>query len=216
MANNVPKPKTRGKSQRHLIEPHRHLLGELPDKAVADIAGVSMWAVRGYRLKLGIPARGKGKVKRVAKRASTVARKRAGRTSPLDAYVHLLGTLTDKAVAAKAGVSVGSVYQYRRNRKIPSLRANRKAGVLSMPAVAVVEAPAAARAKPRSAAPKKAPVVVAAPDEKLAQDLFAFKVVFTLGHEGVVVGATLADAAARIEATRYGEVMSIARVGAML
>ena len=226
-----------GKSQQHLLEPHRHLIGTMPDLALAKIAGVSMWSVRGYRIKLGIPARGRGKnlpvakgksasVKATTAGTSTAApkpkpkpkpklkrkRKSGRRDSPIDAYAHLLGTMTDKDLAKRAGVSSGSVYQYRRNRGIPSLRANRKSGgvVATVAAATPVAAPAAAApvAAPAPAPSALAPVV--------HETMYAFKVVFVLGNEGVAMGRTIADAASRLAVSGHGAVQSITRLAEML
>lgn len=40
----------------HPVAPWRHRLGHEPDPDIAAEVGVSMWVVRGYRLKLGLPA----------------------------------------------------------------------------------------------------------------------------------------------------------------
>ena len=39
-----------------LLEPHKGQLGKVSDDAIAELAGVSKWVVRGYRIRLGIPA----------------------------------------------------------------------------------------------------------------------------------------------------------------
>lgn len=43
------------------IEPFADLLGKVPDRVVAEKAGVSLNAVRNYRVKRGIPAAGRGR-----------------------------------------------------------------------------------------------------------------------------------------------------------
>jgi len=57
-------PKRRGKDRkprRSKIDPFRELLGQVPDRVVAEKAGVSLNAVRNYRVKRGIAARGRGR-----------------------------------------------------------------------------------------------------------------------------------------------------------
>jgi hypothetical protein len=59
-------PKKRGKDRkprRSRIDPFEHLLGNVPDRIVAEKAGVSLNAVRNYRVKKGISARGRGRPK---------------------------------------------------------------------------------------------------------------------------------------------------------
>ncbi len=45
--------------RRSRIDPHAHLLGKVPDRVVAEQAGVSLNAVRNYRVKRGIAAAGR-------------------------------------------------------------------------------------------------------------------------------------------------------------
>ncbi len=59
-------PKRRGKDRkprRSKIDPFREQLGQVPDRVVAEMAGVSLNAVRNYRVKRGIAARGRGRPK---------------------------------------------------------------------------------------------------------------------------------------------------------
>ena len=55
-----PAPKRRRKKKPlptdALLEPHKDQLGKVSDDAIADLAGVSKWVVRGYRIRQGIPA----------------------------------------------------------------------------------------------------------------------------------------------------------------
>jgi len=51
------------KPRRSRIDPFQELLGQVPDRVVAEQAGVSLNAVRNYRVKHGIPASGRGRPK---------------------------------------------------------------------------------------------------------------------------------------------------------
>lgn len=63
-----------------------------------------------------------------------------GRKSALDPYLHLLGKMSDKEIAALANVSAENVRAYRMRRSIGSARASRKdeASVVEAPVAAVV------------------------------------------------------------------------------
>lgn len=50
---------TRSRKRQSKIDPFAHLLGQVPDRVVAEKAGVSLNAVRNYRVKRGIPAAGR-------------------------------------------------------------------------------------------------------------------------------------------------------------
>ena len=76
-----------------------------------------------------------------------------GRKSALDPYLHLLGKMSDKEIAALANVSTENVRAYRMRRSIGSARASRK------DEASVVEAPVAAVVTPSEVA---APVPVVA------------------------------------------------------
>ena len=53
------RPSVSGKRKRSKIDPFVHLLGQVPDRIVAEKASVSLNAVRNYRVKKGIQASGK-------------------------------------------------------------------------------------------------------------------------------------------------------------
>ena len=54
-AETKTKTKTKTKTRSNpLLEPFKHRVGTLPDTALAELAGVSMWVVRHYRLGQGI------------------------------------------------------------------------------------------------------------------------------------------------------------------
>jgi hypothetical protein len=51
------------KPRRSRIDPYKEMLGQVPDRVVAEQAGVSLNAVRNYRVKHGIAASGRGRPK---------------------------------------------------------------------------------------------------------------------------------------------------------
>lgn len=128
------------------IEPFRELVGQRPDREVAEMAGVTPEAVRMYRRRHGIPSAPR---KAAASASSTTPRKPRKRRSKLDPFSDLLGTVPDAEVAAMAGVTSENVRAYRRRHGISADWRNKPA------------APAAAPVA--EAAPAAAPVADAAP-----------------------------------------------------
>lgn len=93
--------------RRSRISPFSDKVGQIPDREVAELAGVSTEAVRMYRRRRGIEL--------------TVARKAAGETkrapsrrkSRLDPFFDQLGQVPDAEIAAQAGVTAENVRAYR-------------------------------------------------------------------------------------------------------
>ena len=104
-------------SKDQLIEEHRSLLGTLPDADVAKKAGVSVRTIASFRARHGIPGYSG------PRRPST---NRRPRTSRIDPFQNLLGTVPDRVVAEQAGVSLNAVRNYRVKRGIQAAR--RKSG----------------------------------------------------------------------------------------
>lgn len=61
------RPPPRGQRESRVAS-FRHLLGEVPDRVVADLAGMSLGAIRNYRVKKGIAAAGRMSADEVAQR----------------------------------------------------------------------------------------------------------------------------------------------------
>lgn len=194
------------KSASNPLDAFRDVLGTVPDDVVADRAGVSRRTVANYRARLGIAGYA-GK------------RRRIHRTSSIDPYVAELGTVPDHVIAAKAGVSTNAVRAYRVRREIPSWRASKREGTEVEPAPVAAAAPVAtattrasskAKAAPRAkASPKAVPATSSPPVAGVA-----WRVRFSDGQVAVVIGTTLADAAACAE--RAGAVEAIERLGDLL
>ena len=102
-------PTTRPGSKDEMIKYHFDSLGKVPDAEVAKKAGVSVRTIASFRARHGIP--GYSGPRRTAQ-------SRAPRTSKLDPFVELLGTVPDRVVAEKAGVSLNAVRNYRVKRGI--------------------------------------------------------------------------------------------------
>ncbi len=100
-------------SKDQLIENHQHLLGVVPDSDVAKKAGVSVRTVASYRSRNGVPGY------TGPRRPSA---KRRPRTSRIDPFQKLLGTVPDRVVAEQAGVSLNAVRNYRVKRGIQAAR----------------------------------------------------------------------------------------------
>lgn len=89
---------------------HWDLLGVVPDKEVAEQAGVSVRTVASFRARHGIPAYAG------PRRPATVSRRR----SRIDPFEDLLGQVPDRVIAERAGVSLNAVRNYRVKRGIPA------------------------------------------------------------------------------------------------
>jgi len=126
------------------------VIGALSDKEVAEKAGVSTENVRTYRLRRGIPAAWRGESlealqakqqRRAAKKIKVRPTKRKRRkmrrrrASRLDPYLELLGDISDRELADKAGVTPENVRAYRVRRGIPARwRGDELADVAASPA----------------------------------------------------------------------------------
>ena len=172
------------------------LVGILPDHEVASRTGVHKNTVRNYRIKHGIAGAPRGRGSRTATRT---AKRVTGRGSPLDDYVHLLGTMTDRDLAEQVGVSVGSFYQYRRNRGIPSFRTNRRSGAVGGTSPNIGSEGSTAKAPSTQ-----------------ARSTLAWKVGFANGEEAVVVGDSLVAAVRIATGVERGEIQAISRLGPAL
>lgn len=89
------------------IEEVAHLLGTVPDREVAEAAGVSLRTVAAYRARKGIA--GYSGPRKAPSR---------GRKSKIDPFADEVGRVPDRIIADKAGVSVNAVRNWRRVRGI--------------------------------------------------------------------------------------------------
>lgn len=64
------------------VEDYQDLLGQVPDRVVADLAGMSLGAVRNYRIKHDIPAAGRMPPSTIQARLASWRRSRMGRGEP--------------------------------------------------------------------------------------------------------------------------------------
>ena len=156
------KPRKPRKARASKLEPFRDEVGKLPDKVLAEKAGVSVEGVRMYRKRHGIslspearqprgrkaknpPAAPAAPVEASPTEASVAEAappRRRKRRSKLDPFRESIGTVSDRIIAEKAGVSVQAVRQYRRRHDIPA--APRGAKAAAPEAAAPVAAPVAA------------------------------------------------------------------------
>ncbi len=184
----------RGGSKDALIAHHAVALGQLPDAEVARRAGVSVRTVASFRARHNIPGyRGPRRSPRA----------RAARRSRLDPFAELLGTVPDRVVADRAGVSLNAVRNYRVKRGIAAAARDR--------AREEGEAPA-----PESAAPRSAPAGSAAS----ADGRQAWRVTWRTAEgerHGVLVARDLIEAAEMATKARLGgDVVGLMLAGTML
>ena len=194
------------------LDQHRDIIGSLPDKEVAERAGVTAENVRTYRLRRGIPAlwRGEsaGASKPSAQRPAPSPRPRARRRSALDPYHDRLGRIPDRSLAELAGVSAENVRAYRKRHDIPAYwrgdGAPAPSRTIKQPAASTVPRPAAA---PTPGTGSLAYRVVA---DVGGQDLEFVTFGVDVAHAAQTAGAALAE--------KYpgGRLRSIAVVGVAL
>lgn len=153
--------KAKGKgSGRSKLDAHRDIIGVLSDAEVAGRAGVTPEAVRVYRQRHDIPSK-----RSVAASAPSAAKASAveddkkvaqRRSSKLDHYMDLVGTLPDREVATMAGVTPENVRAFRRRHDIPARWRDEGDEGGEVAAVAAAPVEAAAEAAPAEAAPVEA------------------------------------------------------------
>jgi len=176
------------------------VIGVISDKEVAAKAGISTENVRTYRLRRGIPAAWRGESlealqakqkRRAAKKVKTRPRRpkkrkmRRRRSSKLDPYLELLGDVSDRDLADRAGVTPENVRAYRVRRGIPARWRGEGAG--DGPAERFETSPAAAAR--RGSSPAKSDAAS-----------YAYRVVVEVAGEDreyVVFAADMAEAASR-------------------
>jgi len=180
-ASAAPEPRPGSKDAQ--IEPHRHLLGKVPDPEVAELAGVAQRTIAHYRKMRGIPGY-----------SGPRTTKAGGRKSKIDAYQHLLGVEHDRVVAMKAGVTINAVRNYRTKRGIPAATGRPSAET------------------PRSAVPRSSESNGAAPTPNGVHLAAAWLGVAGEGEarqQRVVVADSITDAARQAEAAGLGHVISL-------
>jgi transcriptional regulator with XRE-family HTH domain len=154
------------RARRSKIDPFHDEVGKIPDRELAEKAGVSVEGVRMYRKRHSIaldPEARQQPGRRSKSASSDVAESpvaespvaesgsaapqaepmRRKRRSKLDPFVSELGVMPDQELAEKAGVSLQAVRQYRRRHNISA--PSREVAAPAAPA-AVVSEPAAASA----------------------------------------------------------------------
>ncbi len=148
-------------TRRERMDAHRHLLGTASDSNIANRAHVTENYVREYRL--SVEKSTVTKTPKTTKATPTAkdlpvvgvpvpTQEPAPRSSKLDAFRHVLGTLPDAEVALLAGVNRKTVVIYRQAHDIAACPRGRGAKAPEAPAErSAVEAPAPVRAsQPRT------------------------------------------------------------------
>ncbi|HCH64551.1 MAG TPA: hypothetical protein DFR83_17225 [Deltaproteobacteria bacterium] len=199
--------------RRSKIAPFSDQVGQISDKEVAGLAGVSTEAVRMYRRRRGIELN-------VAKEA-TLASKRppSRRKSRLDPFYAQLGKVPDAEIAARAGVTPENVRAYRSRHGIKAeYRERRRMETRSRKQAVAVQAPTPTVETPKTPSRKRSsPVVAFKSVGASAQQAFSFNVD---GSEEtwVVVASDVAKAAVRAmaaleEISPGGRIASITYIG---
>ena len=130
-ASAAPQAKAKAKAK---VAAFAHRVGQVPDRVVAERAGLTVGAVRNWRVARGIPAAGRQALPpepHAGPKAVKKARKakRRGRRSRIDPFEQEVGTVPDRVIAAKAGVTVGAVQNFRKVRGIPGFGTGRPPAV---------------------------------------------------------------------------------------
>ncbi len=144
------------------LDPYLDKVGTVPDREVAELAGVTAENVRAFRKRRGIPAgwRGEGQQgdKPKVARKATASKPRQRRKSKLDPFMDKVGVLPDRDVAELAGVSAENVRAFRKRRGIAAgWRAEGSAAAPVIPAAEPVAAPAPAERPVRARRSKLSP-----------------------------------------------------------
>ena len=133
------------------LDPFMDKVGVLPDREVAEMAGVTSENVRAFRKRRGIPAGWRGEstprapalAKPMPKRRRPSSKPAKPRKSKLDPFMDQVGVVPDAQVAELAGVSAENVRAFRKRRGIPAGWRGETAGA---PAAAAKPTPARRRA----------------------------------------------------------------------
>lgn len=184
--------------KRSKIDAYYDLLGTVPDSHVAEKAGVTANAVSNYRRRRGIagydPSQDPAATDAATK--SSTATTKGGRRSKISPFHDQVGTVPDRVIAEKAGVTVNAVSNYRRRRKIPAFEgAYDGPSATSAPSASVTTAPSAPT--PRTSSGERV-YVVTRDDSSTAY----------------VVASSLAEAAQRVD--KHRSVIGIAYLGDVL
>lgn len=217
-ADPPPKPRRTRKAPRTdaMLDGFKNQLGKVPDTEIAEKAGLSMWVVRGYRIRQGIAAFRRSGERTRRKPAPTKGRRKAqrsaGKPSPGLQRVATLhsqvGARPDHEVAEMAGVSVGTVRNYRKRHAIGpaphTARASSKQREPEPPQ------PPARMKRPKV----RAPVRVDPPPTPRTST--AWRVVFESGEERIAISDTLVETAEQIAGSGLGGAQRIERLGVAL
>ena len=189
------------------LAPHLDKVGVLSDREVAELSGVSIQTIVRYRAANGIPS-ARSKQSRKGKKAPSrtpASKVTKRRTSKVEPFRHLLGTVSDSEVAKMAGVTTGAVTNYRHRLGIAARGGGKSA------AKALAPQPKVAAPQPEAPAPQpKSPKAQASLPKK---QMLAYRAQLA-ERTAIVVAPDLVAAARRAEAA--GEVHSLELLGSVL
>jgi hypothetical protein len=186
------------------IDPFRELVGNRPDTVIAELAGLTLSAVRAYRSKHGIPRF----VDQDSNPKVGSSEQNPGSSAPsrsrVAAYEDELGLLTDTVIARKAGLTIGAVRAYRVRKGISSASENKRKAKR-----AALEATAAAL-------PELTKLHSASLQMPTQETTYVWSVQYGAEQTCLVRAADLADAGAVLVRTGIGDVQSVTRLGTLL
>lgn len=186
------------------IDPFRELVGKRPDAVIADLAGLTLSAVRAYRSKHGIPAFSAKRTNPTGATSEKESRASPPSRSRVAAFEDELGLLTDTAIARKAGLTIGAVRAYRVRKGILSASENkRKAKRVALET--------AAAALPELRKTNSASLQKGSPETT-----YVWSVQYGAEQTCLVRASDLADAGAVLVRTGIGDVQSVTRLGPLL
>jgi hypothetical protein len=216
-------------AKRSRLDEFRSVIGTIPDKEVAARAGMSVEGVRLYRKRNNIELEPGARLKRgrrpksasggpasAPRKAATQKRatraSQAGprrRISKLDPYRDMLGSVPDREIADKAGVTAENVRAYRRRHSIPATW--REEGEQTSPL------PKRGRGRPPGVARATRPGRVGTGQQGYSVHV----VVGTTTHEYMIIAPDISSAAEAAQATirsRHpnGEITAIRHLGPAL
>ncbi|MFH1467932.1 MAG: hypothetical protein ABIO70_26335 [Pseudomonadota bacterium] len=130
----APRISSTRKPRKTKLDPYLDKVGLIPDKQVAELAGVTVENVRAYRVRRGIPARWRGEGEgeaavveptpvaeaNVKPAEGAVARVGGARRGKLTPYMGQIGIVPDARIAELSGTTSANVRAFRLRHDIPA------------------------------------------------------------------------------------------------
>jgi hypothetical protein len=199
-------------SKDSIIQENIGLVGAMPDHQAAAKMGVSVRTLAAYRARNGIPAYSGPRNRAPRPAAAEAAPAGTGRRSKIDPFRDQVGTVPDRIIAERAGVTLNAVRNYRAKHAISASGRGRPRKAVAAAIAAAAPPTIAPKAAPP--APKAAPA--AAPAKSAPGTGLAWLVTFSSGDDRVVTAPDIAGALLRASLAGLGDVHGIRRLGIAL